>query len=200
MKKTILSIVALIPLSSNVMAGGDVVPVESNVGGFWTEDGKDAYGLYVGVAYTHLSHDLDFKGLGEKVELDYHGIMINLGYKFNPYVAVEGRYQGSLDDNDQDDFTQSSDVTVWSFFVKPMYPIAPEMDIYGLLGYSLTDSSNDLALTSVDEGAFSWGAGASYDMTEDITLFGEYTQLYNDTLNGFDHVIDSFNIGLIYKF
>lgn len=196
MKKITFSIVALMALSTNVMAGGDVVPVAPVV----IDDGKDAYGLYVGVGYTHLSHDRDLKNLSESVELDYPAIMINLGYKFNPYIAVEGRYNGSIGDNDIDDYTQNSDITVWSFFVKPMYPIASEMDIYGLLGYSLTDASNESKNTSVDEGAFSWGAGASYAITEDFSLYGEYTQFYNDNLHGFDHVIDSFNIGLFFKF
>lgn len=203
MKKFTLSIAVFIALSTSVMADGDITPVEPNVAVplvLEDDEYKDADGLYVGIAYTHLSHDRDLKSLNTSLELDYHGIMINLGYKFNPYIALEGRYQGSIEDNDMDDYTESSDVTVWSIFVKPMYPLAPEMDIYGLLGYSLSDSSNELGTTSVDEGAFSWGVGASYAMTEDFSLFGEYTQFYNDTLNSFDHVVDSFNIGVFYTF
>ena len=200
MNKFILLPAVLMALSSNVMAGGDIVPASSGVPFVGDEDYKDADGLYIGIAYSHMSHDLDFKDLGTNAELDYHGIMINVGYKFNPYIAVEGRYNGTFDDNDQDDYTISSDITVWSFFVKPMYPLAPEMDIYGLLGYSQTESNNDFDATSLDEGAFSWGAGASYAMTEDFSLFGEYTQFYNDTLHGFDHVVDSFNIGVFYTF
>lgn len=201
MKKIRFSIVALIALSSNAVAGGDIMPVSSGVPlVLGDEDYKDANGLYVGIAYSHMSHDLDYKDSGTNVELDYHSIMINLGYKFNPYIAIEGRYNGSFDDNDMDDYTENSDVTAWSFFVKPMYPLAPEMDIYGLLGYSQTEANNDSKATSVDEGSFSWGAGGSYAMTEDFSLFAEYTQFYNDTLNGFDHVIDSFNIGVFYTF
>lgn len=200
MKKIAFSLVAFIALSSNVIAGGDIMPASTAVPLVLDDDHKDADGLYVGIAYSHMSHDLDFQDRSTNVELDYHGIMINLGYKFNPYIAVEGRYNGSLDDNDQDDYTESSDITVWSLFVKPMYPLAPEMDIYGLVGYSLTEVDNDFEITSMDEGSFSWGAGGSYAMTEDFSLFAEYTQFYNDTLNGFDHVIDSFNIGVFYTF
>jgi len=93
-----------------------------------------------------------------------------------------------------------ADLSVLSFFVKPMYPIAPEMDIYVLLGYSLINASYSVNATSLDEGAFSWGAGASYDMTEDFAIFAEYTRFYDDTLSGFDHVVDSFNVGVNYKF
>ncbi|MDQ7046573.1 MAG: outer membrane beta-barrel protein [Sulfurovum sp.] len=94
----------------------------------------------------------------------------------------------------------SADLSVFSFFVKPMYPIAPEMDIYVLLGYSFTDASHSVNPISFDEGAFSWGAGVSYDVTGEIAIFAEYTQFYNDTLNGFDHVVDGFNVGINYKF
>ena len=199
MKNFALSIIAIMALSSNVMAGSDTIaPVVAPV--VMENDNETADGLYLGLAYSHMSHDLDFKGSTTNVELDYHAIMINLGYKFNPYIAVEGRYNGSFDDNDQDDHTESSDITILSLFVKPMYPISPEMDIYALLGYSMTDSSNDFKVTSVDESSFSWGAGASYAMTEDFSLFADYTQYYNDSINKFDHVIDSFNLGISYTF
>ena len=199
MKNFALSIIALMALNSHVMAGGDFTDAEVLPLVFEGEDSKSE-GLYLGIAYSHMSHDLDFQGSTTNVELDYHAIMINLGYKFNPYIAVEGRYNGSLDDNDMDDYTENSDLTAWSFFVKPMYPLAPEMDIYALIGYSGTESNNDFVGTSVDEGSFSWGAGGSYILTEDFTLFADYTQYYNDTLNSFDHVIDSFNIGVFYTF
>lgn len=199
MKKFALSMIAVMALSSNVMAGSDtIVPLVAPV--IIENDDETADGLYVGLAYTHMSHDLDFRGSTTNVELDYHTIMINLGYKFNPYIAIEGRYHVSLEDNDMDDYTENSDITILSLYVKPMYPISPEMDIYALLGYSMTDASNDSKVTSVDESAFSWGAGASYVMTEDFTLFADYTQYYNDTLNNFDHVIDSFNLGVTYTF
>ena len=195
MKSIVLSWVAMIGISSVCFANENLVPAESEVFGNAPED----KGFYVGLAYSHLSQDIDFTTLSTNAELDFHAIMLDVGYKFNPYIAVDGRYNISLGDTDMDDQLDKADVSVLSLFVKPMYPIAPEMDIYVLLGYSLTDVSNTYNLTSIDEGAFSWGAGASYDMTEEFSVFAEYTQFYNDTLNGFDHVLDGFNIGVTYK-
>ena len=157
-------------------------------------------GIYLGLAYSHLSHDLDVEGTGIYRELDFNAVMFEVGYKFNPYVAVTGRYNFSLGDSDSDNLMDSADLSVFSLFVKPMYPIAPEMDIYLLLGYSFVDGSYSNNAVSLSESSFSWGAGASYDMTEDFSVFAEYTYLYGDTNNGFDHVVDSFNIGLMYKF
>jgi len=187
MKKIVLSFIVIMGISSVLYAEQEVMLEEDK-------------GIYLGLAYSHLSHDLDVEGTGIYRELDFNAVMFEVGYKFNPYVAVTGRYNFSLGDSDSDNLMDSADLSVFSLFVKPMYPIAPEMDIYVLLGYSLTDASYDSSILSLDEGAFSWGAGASYDMTEDFSVFAEYTQFYNDTLNGFDHVVDGFNLGVNYKF
>ncbi len=195
MKNIILSLVALVALSSVGFADENMPSDESEV----VENSPEDKGFYVGLAYSHLSHDIDYQNLSTNIELDFNAIMLDVGYKFNPYIAVEARYNFSLGDTDMDDYMQEAEASVLSLFVKPMYPIAPEMDIYVLLGYSLTDVSNTNDITSFDEGAFSWGAGASYDMTEEFSVFAEYTQFYNDTVNGFDHVVDSFNIGVTYK-
>ena len=196
MKNIILSLAALVAISSVGFANENSAPYESEV----VENSPEDKGFYIGLAYSHLSHDIDYEGLSTIVELDFNAIMLDVGYKFNPYIAVEGRYNVSLGDTDMDDKADKAEISVLSIFVKPMYPIAPEMDIYALLGYSLTEASNTYDVTSFDEGAFSWGAGASYDMTEEFSVFVEYTQFYNDTLNGFDHVVDSFNIGVTYRF
>ena len=196
MKNIILSLVALVALSSVGFADENMPSDESEV----VENSPEDKGFYVGLAYSHLSHDIDYQNLSTDIELDFNAIMLDVGYKFNPYIAVEARYNFSLGDTDMDDYMQEAEASVLSLFVKPMYPIAPEMDIYVLLGYSLTDVSNTNDITSFDEGTFSWGAGASYDMTEEFSVFAEYTQFYNDTIKGFDHVVDSFNIGVTYRF
>ncbi len=206
MKKIILSVVAVNSLG---FSGGDFKEVEPALIAVpaIVEEGEDK-GLYVGLGYSHLSHDTDFAGRGMKIELDYSAIMLSAGYKFNPYFAMEGRYWSTMGDPDTENTLVvedvspsmlSSNVSVFSIFAKPTYPIAPKMDIYGLLGYSFTNVENE-GVTSVDEDSFSWGAGASYDIDEHFSLFAEYTQFYNDSLNGFDHVVDSFNLGVIYQF
>ncbi len=195
MKKIVLLLAALVAISSLGFANENAAPVGSEV----AERSPEDKGFYIGLAYSHLSHDIDHGNLTTNYELDFNALMLEAGYKFNPYIAVEGRYNVSLGDTDVDDQLDDAEVSVLSLFVKPMYPIAPEMDIYVLLGYSLTDAGHFHDIISFDEGGFSWGGGASYDITEEFSIFAEYAQFYNDTLNGFDHVVDSFNIGVTYK-
>lgn len=209
MKKIVLLAWTVIGLSSLVFSGGDFKEVEPaivTVPAIGAEEDEDK-GWYLGLGYSHLSHDVDFEGRGTQAEIDHHAIMLLAGYQFNPYLALEGRYWKTFGDSDSEispiqtviPTDVDSEASVWSVFLKPIYPIAPSMDIYALLGYSLTEVKNG-TITSLDEGSFSWGAGASYDINEHYSLFAEYTQFYNDTLNQYDHVVDSFNIGVTYKF
>lgn len=195
MKNIVLSLVAIIAMSSVVFSEENIAPAEST-----EENPPEDKGFYVGLAYSHLSQDVDHEELTTNYELDFSAVMLGVGYKFNPYIAIEGRYNVSFGDSDMDDILVQTDLSVLSIFVKPMYPLAPEMDIYVLLGYSLTNAKHVPQATSLDEGAFSWGGGASYDLTQDFSIFAEYVRFYNGTLNGFDHVVDGFNIGVSYKF
>ncbi len=195
MKQIVLSLVTIIAMSSIAFSEENIAYNEST-----EENPPEDKGFYVGLAYSHLSHDVDHEELTTNYELDFNAVMLGVGYKFNPYIAVEGRYNISFGDTDMDDILIQADLSILSLFIKPIYPIAPEMDIYALLGYSLTNAEHVPTITSLDEGSFSWGGGVSYDLTEDFSIFAEYAQLYNGTLNGFDHVVDSFNIGVTYEF
>ncbi len=196
MRKILLSLILIASINNLAFADENTVPAEQTE----TENLPEDKGFYVGLAYSHLSQDIDHEDKTTNYELDFTAIMLEVGYKFNPYIAIEAKYNVSLGDTDIDDILDHAEVSVLSVFVKPMYPLAPEMDIYVLLGYSLTNAKNAVESTSFDESAFSWGGGASYDALEDISIFAEYTRFYQDTLDGFDQVVDSFNIGVIYRF
>lgn len=69
--------------------------------------------------------------------------MLQAGYKFNQYVAVEGRYWIGLEEGMEVDLGINGDLTVdtWGLYVKPMYPVTEAFDIYALLGYASSDAS-----------------------------------------------------------
>ncbi|MDQ7046572.1 MAG: hypothetical protein Q9M39_02760 [Sulfurovum sp.] len=92
MKNMILSIAAIVAMSSVGFADEYGVPVESETLDYAPAD----KGFYLGLAYNHLSHDIDHENLGTNYELDFAAVMFDIGYKFNPYIAVEGRYNISL--------------------------------------------------------------------------------------------------------
>jgi hypothetical protein len=59
----------------------------------------------------------------------------------------------------------------------------------------------------MDDGDFSWGLGALYKTTENLSVFADFVRLYDDTVNspalpmdGDDVTVDSINVGLIYTF
>jgi hypothetical protein len=203
MKKIGLSIAAFACLNTLVYAGGDIMPVEpATATPVVVEDEHDDDGFYVGLAYAYMSHDADRHLATSGSETDFSGAAIQLGYKFNQYVAVEGRYAMSIGGANEDYLQlENEEMNVMGLYVKPMYPISPELDIYALLGYAVTDFSNDGNVYAIDsEGGFSWGLGGSMDLTEDVSLFVDYAVYYDDTLDGFDYVVDGFNVGASYRF
>ena len=57
----------------------------------------------------------------------------------------------------------------------------------------------------LSESGFQWGLGASYEVVENVGVFVDYTNLYDDTgfdgeLPNQDVLADSINIGFTYTF
>jgi opacity protein-like surface antigen len=86
-----------------------------------------------------------------------------------------------------------------------MYPVG-NFNLYALLGYGEVEITN-IPLGDVDraEDGFQWGLGAGYQVNNEISVFIDYTQMYNDT--GFDYravnsdiLADAWTLGLSYKF
>jgi len=201
MKKILLAAGALVAMNSLAIAGGDIAPVEPAVAVPAVADNNDDEGLYAGIAYSYMSHDIDYAGAGTRAEMDFNGMMLEIGYQFNKYVAVEGRYATTIGD-DLDDWATSSEASAWGLFVKPMLPLSQRATVYGLLGYSMTETSNTLNGTGIDfdESGLSWGAGFALDMNEDLGLFIEYVRWYDDTVENYDHVVDGLSLGVTYQF
>lgn len=202
-------------MSTFAAAGGDIAPVEPVVETPMVEESTGAF--YVGIGYGAANYDTTITATGltdEPIHAsgdeDYSAIMLQAGYKFNPYLAVEGRYWFGLD-QDVGDNTDLS-VDTWGIYVKPMYPVTSALDIYGLLGYAdsdveLSDSDGSYS-PPYDTDGFSWGIGAAYAFSENLSLFVDYTSLFDDdntfsidtaTVN-FDDTITSWNFGVTYTF
>jgi len=91
-----------------------------------------------------------------------------------------------------------------------MYPVTDALDVYALLGYAGTQVSSDGSTDDVldlDENGFSWGLGAAYSFTDNISVFVDYVSLYDDEVayddgeTGVDDItVDTWNFGVTYKF
>ena len=203
-KALLLSVIA----STMIMAGGDFVKVEEPVVVI-PEPVVTDEGFYLGLAYANLGEEysrqpsqLTPRNFDESIS----ALMLQAGYKYNSYIAVEGRYtygrMGEFDvENEQGDTYNLAGPNVWGLYVKPMYPVTDAFDVYALLGYAYAEQ-NTVKLNSID--GFSWGFGASYEFMEDVAVFVDYTSLV-DTDHTFsnvtkDYTIDSTNFGVTYSF
>ena len=199
MKNITLSALAVITLTSFGFAGGDIIPVEDPV--VIVEESTSSFYLGAGLAVLSAresSTSLSFFS-GKTGQDRMLNLTLLAGYNFNPYIGVEGRYTTSIA---KDDVVEMDG---WSLFVKPQYPITEAFTIYALLGYGgVTLTGINTPLVDIDETGFQWGLGMSYEVTENIGLFMDYTNLANDMEGTYRTDIeadtDALTAGITYRF
>ncbi len=204
MRKIGLSLLTAVSLSSMSFAGGGTAPVsepaivvpavDDTVSGFYA-------GLGASVASTRES-DLNFFDI-ENGQDRTGDVTLLAGYDINEYIAVEGRYQFSVAEEN------IIDKTSWGIFAKPQYPITEDFKVYGLLGFGGFDVSgtNHVGTAiAVDDTGFQWGLGASYEVFENISIFIDYLKIATGmptaafVTSNVDIDSDAFTIGVIYHF
>ena len=204
MKKSILSLVSIMALSGLAYAGGDMTTVVEPVVEIpeVVEVNPFYVGLGMGEAYVN--------DVATDEEISATTLMLQAGYQYNEYLALEGRYTFGLGDSDYDSGNLTGlgndydgDLSTWGVYVKPMYPIG-DISLYALLGYGGV-MLDDLAGGDAVEDGFQWGLGASYAFTEEVSVFADYVSLYDDT--GFDYRAklddvdaDAWTVGFSYNF
>ena len=195
--KTIALVALSMLLGTISMAGGDIAPVEDPIEAVYTEDESGPY-LGLGVASMRLKNDFT----NEKFSST--GIMLQAGYQFNAYIAVEGRYTVNVGDlKYRHGMTRNlnyndypGDFYNLGIYAKPMISY-DDFSFYALLGYgevTLTDLPQPSRLGSVNraESGFQWGLGAAYTFMDDVSVSVDYVKLYDD--KGFDHRAKRANI------
>ena len=178
MKYKIHATVAMLMLSTLAYGGGDITtavePVIDKSTPFYV-------GLGIGAAEVNNADTSE--------EFSATTLMLQAGYQYNEYVALEGRYTFGLNTDYSPGTTNSQssdydgDFSSWGLYVKPMYPIG-DFSLYALLGYGGV-MLDDLEGGDAYESGFQWGLGAGYAMSENYTVFVDYVSLYDDT--GFDY-------------
>jgi len=218
MRKMNLSLVTILAMSTFAAAGGDITPVEPVV--VQPEAVEQMIpaannGFYIGGAYGYETLKIDGVPNGNSlVNANFGSIMLDAGYKFNPYVAVEGRYWFGISSSNtlawRNDINSDITVDSWGLFVKPMYPVSDVFDVYALLGYGSADATYKLpksagTITSKSVTGFSWGLGAEYSFTDDWAVFVDYTSVLNkepavlDSIKS-ENTLSGVNVGVNYKF
>ncbi len=229
MKNIVLSAAAVFAMSSFAVAGGDIIPVEESVVEVPEVVASSVDGFYVGGAYGYLNAKSTaadtINGIDATATLfdtSFTELMLQGGYKFNEYIAVEGRYWFGLSNTvnygDSHGALYPTDVSVdaWGIYAKPMYPVTEAFNVYALLGYGSTSytlankaGNVNLKYNSANMGSFSWGLGGEYSLTENISAFVDYTNIFDSTTDvvysdigtvHYKDTINTVNIGVTYKF
>ena len=219
MKKFNLSLVAVLAMSTFAVAGGDIAPVEEPVV-VVPEVIAPSGAFYLGLAYGLQDNQMivsdDLNVFQDVTVFDHtqNSVMLQAGYKFNEYVAVEGRYWFGMDETfnfDNETYDVSADS--WGIYVKPMYPVTDAFDIYALLGYGSSEYSYSQKFANhahIDNSTdaldgFSWGLGGAYSFTDNVAVFVDYVSLYDDNKGldaryDADYEISTWNFGVTYQF
>jgi len=169
--------------------------------------------MYIGGAYGFENLTIDRASGGNLVDEKFGSIMMDAGYSINQYVAVEGRYWSGINSSNSLAWRTgiNSDITVdaWGLYVKPMYPISEDMNFYGLVGYGSADAeykpNNNVSITSDSVSGFSWGIGADYLVSNNWSVFVDYTSIIDgesgsvDAINT-DDSLTTINLGVNYQF
>lgn len=115
-----------------------------------------------------------------------------LGYGFNQFVAIEAGYRqlGTWDMGYGVDLTAKQT----HLSVVGSYPIAPQFDIYGRLGYNQlrAEASYGKLTYGDDTSGGLYGVGVSYTFTPAISGRFEVQKPASDTTN--------YSVGIVYKF
>ncbi len=205
MKKIVLSVCTVAAMSSLVFAGGgmkEVTPVVEPV--VVIPVVEELSGFYAGLGITAVSirdSDISVDWGGTTGQDRVGNVSFVAGYNFNEYIAAEGRYTTSFTHDEQ------VEMSGWSLFVKPQYPVTEDFSVYALLGYGGVNLEgaliSNIPVVDVDDSGFQWGIGASYTVMENVSLYADYAWLADDMDNengAYKLDVDAFTVGVNYLF
>jgi len=222
MKKITFSIVSILALNSIAFAGGSVTPVEETIVEVPALETNS--GFYAGLGYSYLTsnrtarHNLPADPLDGTIVKDTdsnaNNILLQVGYQFNQYFALEGRYTFSAGDftlthNHLGGFEEDADIDLSNIaiYLKPIYPIG-DLSVYGLLGYGKIEREfNAEPHHTWDGSGFQWGAGLQYTVMDNFIIFADYTLWYdkeNEVHESIPRLLDTdfsvMSVGVSYTF
>jgi opacity protein-like surface antigen len=201
MKKFLFTMVTILGLSTMVMAGGDIAPIEEPKAVVTQDVAKDFYvGVGITGGQTYVDGESDWFNDTDYAETGY-GVQLNVGYvayrAADISVSIEGRVQGTV----WDYFTsaEDADMLTYSVLLKPEYNFS-DYGVYALAGYGTTKVS--FGDDSIRENGFVWGVGAEYAINDTFGVYADYVvnpdfdddEFYDSIKN------DVVAIGVTYKF
>lgn len=115
---------------------------------------------------------------------DSIGLRLRGGAQFNDYFGVEGHLgTGGSDGGAKLDYLAGA-------YAKGIFPVAPEVRLYGLAGFT------EVELDSDRESGFSYGGGAELDIAPQLSVGADYMRYLDKS----DYTFDAASVGLRYRF
>lgn len=112
-------------------------------------------------------------------------VIARVGYDYNQYIGLEARgVKDFAEDN-------KASISHAGIFIKPMYPVTKELNLYGLIGMAKTKTSGDYP--KVNSEALALGGGVEYDLSKDKPKKGKYNRDFDgegDQERGFGLFLD----------
>ena len=159
-KSILISLLATATMHTSVYAGDKMVaPVEAPVEPIPVMMTPSPIYIGLGLLWGKFygCHD------GCEYEDVTYGALLRAGYDFNQYFGLEGRVLGTFLKADP---LGGEELRHLGIYVKPMYPIGEDVNLYALLGYGWTQTKAGKNLEKIDEGGFSAGLGLEYDLSD----------------------------------
>jgi len=143
-------------------------------------------GLYVALGLTAARYEpsCGCKGTGSVDKTA--GVVVRVGYDFNQFVGIEAR---GIRTNWRSGGGKFKHIGA---FLKPMYPVSRDINIYGLAGVAKTKTEG-VGRQLTDASGFAWGAGLEYDLGTDHAKEGRYSRAfdgYGDQEGGWGLFVD----------
>ena len=129
-------------------------------------------GLYVALGLTAARYEPNCgcRGTGDVDKTA--GIIGRVGYDFNQFIGVEAR---GIRTNWR---SEGGKFKHYGAFLKPMYPLNKDINLYGLAGLAQTKTEG-VGRQLTDANGFAWGVGLEYDLSSDHAKDGKYSRTFD---------------------
>lgn len=145
---------------------------------------------YAGIALGLSSAEYRLASTNQVSTADPLLAQMQLGYFFNDYLALEGRYGTGVKRDKEINVDRLS-----TGLLKINVPVTPRLAFYGLAGYSSLKLDKK-SVNAQSESGVSFGLGAHYALDKQSAVTAEFVNY----LNGDEVRLSSFQLGIQFKF
>lgn len=160
-------------------------------------------GIYGGLNLGVGKPDINMPNGRDKESSAVAGIV--LGYKFNPYLAVEGQYTGIGKVTDNVSGSAKGDAA--SLAVLGILPLNQNFSLYGKIGVAATKTTVSSSLSPMNDATrtgVTYGLGAEYNVNQKVGVrlgWDHYNAAIDDFGNHEKNVnADVATVGVVYHF